>query len=67
MNTRHAEHCDRMVGSSKCTCGARKRAHSFDPKCRELAEYFCPDAPGDLLDELAQEFQDVVEGRFDVE
>lgn len=38
------------------------RRHSFDVKCYELAEHFYPGAPKALLDELAQRFQDQVEG-----
>lgn len=36
--------------------------YSFDEKCYELAEHFYPGAPKPLLDELAQRFQDQVEG-----
>lgn len=36
--------------------------YSFDSVCYELAEHFYPGAPKPLLDELAQRFQDQVEG-----
>lgn len=39
-----------------------KRKYSFDERCYELAEHFYPGAPRELLDELAQRFQDQVEG-----
>lgn len=35
--------------------------HSFDTKCRELAEYFYPDWDAEALDDLAQDIQTLVE------
>ena len=35
--------------------------HSYDSQCYDLAEYFFPGAPRELLSELAQRLQDQVE------
>lgn len=35
--------------------------HSFDSKCRDLAEYFYPDWDAAALDDLAQDIQTLVE------
>jgi|SRR5262245_22168007 len=43
--------------------GVMGKQYSFDEKCLELARHFYPDAPKEYLDQLAQEFQDCVEGR----
>lgn len=39
-----------------------ERKYSFDSACYDLAEHFYPGAPKEKLDELAQRFQDQVEG-----
>lgn len=37
------------------------KQHSFDAKCRDLAEHFYPEATQSQLDELAQQLQDCAE------
>jgi hypothetical protein len=41
--------------------------YSFDSACYDLAEHFYPNAPTELLNELAQRFQDQAEGSSSAE
>lgn len=41
--------------------------YSYDEKCLDLARHFFPDQSTAFLEALAQEFQDCVEGREDID